>query len=120
VADQLADQRTDGAQPDARTTIYTIELDHALGALKHVKFTTRVRDVIDYAVVLLVKETERVDTIRVYDGAHAVNELHRYTRQGGKQAAEIFHGGTLGEGMRAAIEEVERNYPSLIEAWRTR
>jgi hypothetical protein len=103
-----------------RITSYTVELDDALGVLKHVKFTTRVRDVIDYAVVLLVKENEQVKTIRVYDGSHGVNELHRYTRRGGKQAAEIFHGGTLGEGMRAAIAEVERGSQSIIEAWRIR
>jgi hypothetical protein len=39
-------------------------------------------------------------------------------RHGGKQAAEIFHGGTLGTGMRAAIDEIERNYRSIIEGWR--
>jgi hypothetical protein len=73
--------------------------------------------VIDYAVVLVVKEQERSETVRVYDGAHSVNELHRYTRKDGKQKAEIFHSGTLGAGMRAAINEIERNYRSIIEGW---
>ena len=75
---------------------------------------------IDYAVVLLVEEHEQPETVRVYDGAHGVNELHRYTCKDGKQAAEIFHGGTLGVGMRTAIDEIERNYRSIIEGWRKR
>jgi hypothetical protein len=40
---------------------------------------------------------------RVLDGTvlmvveYEKNELHRYTRDGGKQAAEVFDRGTLGE-----------------------
>lgn len=30
----------------------------------------------------------------------------------------FFHGGTLGEGMRAAIFEVERGYREMIEGWK--
>jgi hypothetical protein len=30
----------------------------------------------------------------------------------------FFHGGTLGEGMRAAISEVERGYREMIEGWK--
>jgi len=67
-----------------------------------------------------VEEGEQIETVRVYDGAHGENELHRYTRQGGKQPAEIFHRGTLGEGMRVAIEAIKRGYQSMIEAWRRR
>jgi hypothetical protein len=100
------------------TTSYRIEVDKKLGAWRHVRFSIEIREVIDYAVVLLVEEQEQSKTVRVYDGAHGVNELHRYTREGGKQAAEIFHSGTLGIGMRAAIDEIERNYRSIIEGWR--
>jgi hypothetical protein len=46
--------------------------------------------------------------------------MHRYTRAGGKQLAEIVHGGTLGVGMRAAISEIENGYAAMIEAWHTR
>lgn len=67
-----------------------------------------------------MEEGEQIETVRVYDGAHGENELHRYTRQGGKQPAEIFHRGTLGEGMRVAIEAIKRGYQSMIEAWRRR
>ena len=99
---------------------YIVELDGALGAWMSVRFTTDRQEVTDYAVVLLVEEGEQIETVRVYDGAHGENELHRYTRQGGKQPAEIFHRGTLGEGMRAAIEAIKRGYQSMIEAWRRR
>jgi hypothetical protein len=58
-----------------------------------------------------------MQTVRLYDGAHGENELHRYTREGGKQPAEVFHRGTLGQRMRAAIEEVERGYQAMIESW---
>jgi hypothetical protein len=83
-----------------------------------VELTTDIRDVTDYAVVLLVEEDERMETVRVYDGAHGENEMHRYTREGGKQAAEVFHRGTLGAGMRAAIEAVKHGHQPMIEAWR--
>lgn len=73
--------------------------------------------VVDYAVVLIVEVDGRRETVRVYDGAHGENELHRYTRDGGKQEAEVFDRGTLGEGMRAAIDEIERGYEAMIEAW---
>lgn len=58
--------------------------------------------------------------MRVYDGAHGVNELHRYGRRAGKHAAEIFHRGTLEEGMRAAIDDAESGYEAMIESWNER
>jgi hypothetical protein len=74
-------------------------------------------DVVDYSVVLVVEEDDRKETVRVYDGAHGENELHRYTRAGGKQVAEVFDRGTLGEGMRTAIEEVMHGYEEMIDGW---
>ncbi len=97
---------------------FDIELDRALGAWLHVEFVTDRRDVADYAVVLLVADKEGIETVRLYDGAHAQNEMHRYTRTGGKQAAEIFHRGTLGAGMRVAIQTIKHSYRPMIEAWR--
>ena len=35
-----------------------------------------------------------------------------------KAPAESFHGGTLGEGMRAAITAVRSGFKEMIEAWR--
>jgi hypothetical protein len=45
------------------------------------------------------------------------NELHRCTHDGGKQVAEVFDHGTLGEGMRAAIEEIKSGYEEVIDGW---
>ena len=61
--------------------------------------------------------TNTLPELRVHDGAHGVNERHRYTRSGGKAPAEIFHGGTLGEGMRAALAEVDAKYEAILESW---
>lgn len=84
-----------------------------------VEFTTTGREVTDYAVVLLLEAGGATETIRVYDGAHGLNEMHRYARCKGKQPGAPFHGGTLGEGMRAAIEEIENGYREMIEGWQS-
>lgn len=55
--------------------------------------------------------------MRIYDGAHGVNEMHRFTRSTGKQAGVEVHSGTLSEGMRSAKEEIERSYRGMIEGW---
>lgn len=68
-------------------------------------------------VVLLLETEEALKTVRVYDGAHGHNEMHRHTRSGGKEPGAVFHSGTLGEGMRVAISEVERGYREMIEGW---
>jgi hypothetical protein len=95
-------------------------LDHEIGASIQVEFAIEQREVVNYSVVLIVEDKGGLHTVRVYDGAHGVNEMHRYTDRGGKQAAEIFHAGTLGEGMRAAIIEIENGYAAMIEAWHQR
>jgi hypothetical protein len=59
-------------------------------------------------------------TIRVYDGAHGYNEMHRYTREGGKLTGVMFHSGTLGDGYNAAIENIERGHLKMIEGWEGR
>lgn len=67
---------------------------------------------------LLLFEIEgRTETIRLYDGAHGHNEMHRYTRSAGKQPGTPLHRGTLGEGMRAAIGEIKSGYREMIEGW---
>jgi hypothetical protein len=64
---------------------YQRVLDHALGALLRVEFTTDGREITDYAVILLLALDGSTETVRVYDGAHGYNEMHRYTRSDGKQ-----------------------------------
>ncbi len=92
-------------------------IDFSLGAAIWVEFTTVRGKVTDYTVVLLLPTTDGVKTIRVYDAAHGFNEMHRYTRDGGKQRGTEVHSGTLGEGMRAAIGEIKMGYLKMIEGW---
>lgn len=99
------------------STDYTRLLNRLLKVFMHVEFETYRRDVVDYSIVLLVEVDGELETVRLYDGAHGENELHRYTRKGCKQPAEIVHHGSLGQGMRAAIEEIERGCGAMIESW---
>jgi hypothetical protein len=84
---------------------YRDVLDYELGARIVVEFTSRQREVLDYAVILTIEDEGQSETVRSYDGTHGVNEMHRHSRSKGKAPAETFHAGTLGEGMRAAIGE---------------
>jgi hypothetical protein len=106
------------SEPQVRRQRYRDVLDYEVGARVVVEFTTRGREVIDYAVVLTVDEDGEAVTVRVYDGAHGVNEMHRHDRAGAKAPAASFHAGTLGEGMRAAISAVRASYKEMIQAWR--
>jgi hypothetical protein len=101
------------------SVFYRRILDHALGAMLRVEFTTSGREVLDYSVVLLV-DRGGLRTVRVYDAAHGFNEMHRHTEEGGKQPGTAFHGGTLGDGMRNAIEAVEHRYEKMIEGWESK
>lgn len=95
---------------------YRIDVDER--AALTVWFVTERGEVVDYAVVLTVAEGGSVHTVRVYDYAHGVNEVHRHARAAGKQAGVPFHHGTAGEAMRAARAEVLAGYATMIEAWR--
>jgi hypothetical protein len=99
---------------------YTRVLDRPRGIFLIVEFQTDRAEVMDYAVVLAVEDHGRLETVRVYDSAHGHNEMHRYIRGRGKQPPEVFHRGTLGEGMRAAIEEIKRGHDMMIDGWRRR
>ncbi|MFI5005135.1 MAG: hypothetical protein ACHQE6_08980 [Solirubrobacterales bacterium] len=68
---------------------YTRLLDRLLRVFMHVEFKTDRREVVDYSIVLLVEVNGEMETVRLYDGAHGENELHRYNRGGGKQPAEV-------------------------------
>jgi hypothetical protein len=96
---------------------YEDDLDDVAGAALVVRFETRRHEVVDYSIVLVLKVDETRETIRVYDGAHGFNEMHRYTRRAGKQTGKPFHSGTLGEGMRAAIGHVRSGVRQMIEGW---
>ena len=97
---------------------YELPLDYILLAILRVEFTTQGKEVADYAVVLFFEIEGRTETIRLYDGAHGHNEMHRYTRSEGKQSGTPLYRGTLGDGMRAAIAEINSGYREMIEGWR--
>ena len=113
---------------------YRDVLDYEIGARIIVEFTTRGREIADYSVVLTVDDEDgepRTGSrstgsgaptggkpVRVYDGAHGVNDMHRHDRHGEKAPAETFHAGTLGEGMRPAITAVRTGHKEMTDAWR--
>jgi hypothetical protein len=96
---------------------YEEELDDTRGIHLFVEFERDRAQITDYAVILVARVGTRLATVRLYDGAHGRNEMHRYTRKLGKRPAEVFHRGTLGEGMRTAIAEIKRSYDEMIEGW---
>ncbi|MGN6201682.1 MAG: hypothetical protein ACTHNY_04690 [Solirubrobacterales bacterium] len=96
---------------------YWEPLDRSGGVYLSVEFQTSGASVVNYSLALVVREGEIAETIRVYDGAHGFNELHRFTRRDGKQQGVPFHPGTLGEGMRAAIGSVKSGFRQMIEGW---
>ena len=88
-----------------------------MGVSLFVDFKTDRGVVVEYTVVLLWAAPIGTETIRVYDSAHGFNEMHRCTRQGGKRVGTEFHSGSLGEGMRSAIEDIKWSYVEMIEGW---
>jgi hypothetical protein len=104
-------------EPQPRSQRYRDVLDYEIGARVVVEFTTHGRAIVDYAVVLTVDVDGEAATVRVYDGAHGVNDMHRHDRAGEKAPAESFHAGTLGDGMRIAITAVRTGYKEMIDAW---
>jgi hypothetical protein len=92
-------------------------LDYDLGVVLSVDFKNEGVEVIDYSLVLLLQTAGGTETIRVYDSAHGFNEMHRYTRAGGKQEGTEAHSSTLGEGMRTAILDIKERYLAMIEGW---
>jgi hypothetical protein len=76
--------------PHLVSAYYLRVLDHVLGAMLRLEFTTGGREITDYAVVLLLALDGSTETIRVYDGAHGHNEMHRYTRSEGKHRGSRF------------------------------
>ena len=97
---------------------YWEKVDVAQGVWMWVEFRTVRGTMVDYVVVLTRWAESNVETIRIYDGAHGVNEMHRFTRSAGKQDGVEIHSGTLSEGMRSAKEQIKRSYRSMIEGWR--
>lgn len=96
------------------------ELDAVPGARMSVAFRTEKGEVVAYSIVLVLATRFGVETVRVYDAAHGFNEMHRYTRDGGKQNGVVFSSGNLGEGMRTAMEAIKYGHREMIEGWKGR
>ncbi|MDX6652463.1 MAG: hypothetical protein QOJ38_1244 [Solirubrobacterales bacterium] len=79
--------------------------------------TDRTGLVVSYSLVLIALRDGGWQTVRVWDNAHGVNEMHRYTRTGGKQRGEIFYRGDFGAAMRVAHAEALAAYRAMIESW---
>jgi hypothetical protein len=43
--------------------------------------------------------------------------MHRYTRSGGKQAAEVSHHGPINEAIPAAIDHLTQHHEAITESW---
>ena len=93
-------------------------LNYLLKVSLWVDFRTERGSVVACTVVLLLETRGRIETIRVYDSAHGYNEMHRYSRTGGKQTGEPFHSGTLSEGLQVALNDAKKGYRQMIEGWR--
>lgn len=100
----------------ASETSYRDRLD--TDAAMDVRFLTQGISVVDYAIVLLAREHGLWHAVRVYDNTHAVNDMHRYNRDGVKQPAETFHHGSAGEAMRSALDTIRDGYSEMIDSWR--
>jgi hypothetical protein len=83
-----------------------------------VRLVTERGGLTSYAVALIVRDGGVWTTVRLFDNAHGINEMHRYTRGGGKQPGELFHHGTPSEAMRAAELEVREGWTEMVRAWR--
>jgi len=77
----------------------------------------RGRTILEYSVVLRVWRDGGWRTLRVFDNAHGVNEVHRYTRSEGKQPGRVWHHGTAGEAFRDAWKSLKESYKRIEEAW---
>jgi hypothetical protein len=95
-------------------------LDGVAKVFLYVEFKTsrRGRNVVDYSVVLIVEEGGRRETVRLYDGAHGETSCTGIPAMAASKWPRSSIAIHSGPGMRAAIEEVERGYEAMIEAWR--
>lgn len=77
------------------------------------------RDVVGYAVLLLAEVDGDWRPVVLFDCSHGDrNDRHRYSFDGVKGPAEVFHHGTPGEGMRAAIALIFDAHARMIATWR--
>jgi hypothetical protein len=85
-----------------------------------VRLSTDKKEIVSYAVVLVVEHRGEFRTVRCFDNAHGQHDMHRYNPAGIKEPAENFHHGTAREAFHCAVVEVRRNWMEMIAGWRAR
>lgn len=76
------------------------------------------RDITSFAVVLQVQTFHGWQNVVLYDCSHSgKNDRHRYSPDGRKEDAEIFHHGTAAAAFRAAVDLIRSDYERMIEQW---
>ena len=93
------------------------QIDVAPGVEILVEFKTERGELAGYTVLLRVLRDGEWHEVRVWDNAHGDNEMHRYTRSGGKQAGVVFHQGSFAEGYRAAYADARTNFEEIVDGW---
>jgi hypothetical protein len=86
-------------------------------AYAEVAYTTERGALTTYSVTLVALRRDDWQTVRVYDNAHGVNDMHRHTISEGKRPAETFHYGTPSDAFNAALEMVDARYEEMIAGW---
>ncbi len=77
------------------------------------------RDVVRFAVILLCEVAGTWQTVELFDCSHGDrNDRHRYSFDGVKGPAEVYHQGTPGEAMRAAFDLIRTEHGRMIDRWR--
>jgi hypothetical protein len=84
-----------------------------------VRFSQSGRPIERYSVILLAFIDGAWQTVRVYDNHQGTHHMHRYTREGGKQASEQFHAGSTNEAIPAAIAHLKAHWEAIIQAWKS-
>jgi hypothetical protein len=76
-------------------------------------------ELVEYAVVLVVREGGNLRTVRVWDNHLGIPHMHRYTRKEGKQAEERIKGTpSVQDGYDHALGAAHRDFPAIVESWR--
>lgn len=82
-----------------------------------VEFKTERGELTGFTVLLRVRREGHWHEVRVWDNAHGRNEMHRYTRSGGKQPGVIFDRGSSAVGYRAAYADARANFEEIVDGW---
>jgi hypothetical protein len=76
------------------------------------------RDIVTFAVLLQHRDSAGWSNVVLFDCSHpGKNDRHRYSHDGRKQKAEIFHQGSAAEAFRIALELIREDYERMIEQW---